>query len=225
MKYYCLVLVCLILSLSSYADNVKKMLERIHYAQLPFACTKGLHYPEAIWGYPYATDTHFSIEMYADLGLTVKEAPDPNTDCVMLRKFKVHDERFTLVDVGMDISESGKKVLVVYRAGELVDYIESEISWWSTQEQGVIYVKQWRITSNEEIIVTWLKVLSETPINAFSNFKEVNAQRIDMHYRIDANGKFQLTKEVKYTPRNYTRTYLADKTKNLWEGNETPIVE
>ena len=224
MKHYSLILVCLILHFCLFADNVKEMLERVQYAQLPFACTKGLHYPNSIWNYPYA-DRHFSIEMYADLGLTVKEDPDPNTNCAMLRKFKLHDERFMLGNVSMDIAESEKNILVSYRDGVFIDYIEAEVHWWSTQEQGVIYVKQWRITSDEEIIVTWLKVQCETPIDVFSDFKEVTAQRIDMHYRIDANGKFQLTKEVKYTPRNYTRTYLADKTRNLREGNETPIME
>ena len=222
MKHYCLAFVCLMLSFSSFADNVKEILEKVPFAQLPFACTKTAVFIRPKVTYPGRINTCFPLNTYDDLGLTQKY-DDPNVICCdVFRKFQLKSGKYELVALDVNIFERTKKVLVVYQNGELVDYIEAEVCWYP---DSVLFVKQWRITSDEEIIVTWLKVLSETPINAFSNFKEVTAQRIDMHYRIDANGKFQLTKEVKYTPRNYTRTYLADKTKNLWEGNETPIME
>ena len=113
-----------------------------------------------------------------------------------------------------------QKVLVTYRDGKFIDYIESEVAWWNEK---MVFIKQWRIASNEEIVITWLKVQSTPPISAFSDFKSINAQRIDMHYKIDDNGKFELIKEIKYKPQLYPKTYLTDRSKNLWEGDEAPV--
>ncbi len=221
MKYFFLIFVYLMLTFNLFADNVRNFMEKVKFSSLPFECVKEIDYPKPAWGFPYDIKAPFSLEIYTDLGLTQKKF-DSNINYSLFRKFRLCDERYALVVVDMDIAESAKKVLLTYRDGEFIDYIESEVSWWSG---GAFFVKQWRITSDEEIIVTWLKVQSKTPINAFSDFSSVNAQRIDMHYRIDEHGKFQLIKEVKYKLQNYTKAYLADKTKNLWEGNEIPLLE
>ena len=219
MKHYCLILVCLFFSLNVFADNLK-VAERVTTSSLPFECSKTTSYPNPAYAFP-VENFRLPLKTYRDLGLTEKNTI-PSTDCVIFRRFKFISQKFDIIALDINVSDWNKKLLVAYSENDLTDYIEAEVCWYPDD---IVFVKQWRITSDEEIIVTWLKVLSETPINAFSNFKEVTAQRIDMHYRIDANGKFQLTKEVKYVPRNYTRTYLADKTKNLWEGDETPIME
>ena len=84
----------------------------------------------------------------------------------------------------------------------------------------MILIKQWQINPEHKVIVTLLKVESAVPVSAFSKFNSVNAQRIDTYYEITADGKFREEKQVKYRPKTYTRSYLTDKTQNLWEGNE-----
>ena len=77
--------------------------------------------------------------------------------------------------------------------------------------------------SNENIIVTWIKVDNATPISAFSDFGSVEGQRIDMYYTVDDSGHFRLDKEVRYKPQIYTQSYLEDNSKELWDGNEVPL--
>ena len=221
MKHYLLPL-CLILHLIAFADeDMKKLLERVSFTSIPFDCVKSIDYPSPAFGFSYGTDQHFSLEVYDDLGLTQKAAV-PSINYAIFRKFELQRKEYTLVAINMDIAESTKKVLVTYRDGKFIDYIESEVAWWNEK---MVFIKQWRIASNEEIVITWLKVQSTPPISAFSDFKSINAQRIDMHYKIDDNGKFELIKEIKYKPQLYPKTYLTDRSKNLWEGDEAPVEE
>ncbi len=219
MKHYLLPL-CLILHLIAFADeDMKNRLEEVPSTSIPFDCVKSIDYFKPAFGFSYGTDQHFSLEVYDDLGLTQKAAV-PSINYAIFRKFELQRKEYTLVAINMDIAESTKKVLVTYRDGKFIDYIESEVAWWNEK---MVFIKQWRIASNEEIVITWLKVQSTPPISAFSDFKSINAQRIDMHYKIDDNGKFELIKEIKYKPQLYPKTYLTDRSKNLWEGDEAPV--
>ncbi len=221
MKHYLLPL-CLILHLIAFADeDMKNRLEEVPSTSIPFDCVKSIDYFKPAFGFSYGTDQHFSLEVYDDLGLTQKAAV-PSINYAIFRKFELQRKEYTLVAINMDIAESTKKVLVTYRDGKFIDYIESEVAWWNEK---MVFIKQWRIASNEEIVITWLKVQSTPPISAFSDFKSINAQRIDMHYKIDDNGKFELIKEIKYKPQLYPKTYLTDRSKNLWEGDEAPVEE
>lgn len=79
------------------------------------------------------------------------------------------------------------------------------------------------IKEDSTVIITHLQLIDTVPIMFYSSFSSVQAQRVDTYYKIDSSGKFQEIKQVKYQPRTYTKTYLEDKTKNLWEGNEVLI--
>ena len=208
--------ILVILGYQAFPDNVKEILARVPYSQLPFACTKEASYPNPAIGYPFDMNTGFSLDCYNDLGLTQMYA-DPNMNCVVFRKFKPQKGNFDLIALDIEISEWGKKILATYHEGELVDYIEGEVYWYS---DGMILIKQWQINPEHKVIVTLLKVESAVPVSAFSKFNSVKAQRIDTYYEITADGKFREEKQVKYRPKTYTRSYLTDKTQNLWEGNE-----
>ena len=220
MKRNCIIFIFLILSGNIFADNIKTSLEKTPITSIPFDCTKCVPYLEPTYAFPTEKGDNFPLATYNDLGLTQKNA-DPNTNCVIFRKFKPHNGNFDLLALDLTVSDLGKKILVTYHEGKLIDYIEAEVSWFSG---GIICVKQWHINANEEIVVTWLKVESSTPILAFSNFNSIHAQRIDIHCEIDSSGKFQEIKQVKYQPQTYTKAYLTDKNKNLWEGNE-PLIQ
>ncbi|RGV15432.1 hypothetical protein DWW24_21890 [Odoribacter splanchnicus] len=208
--------ILVILGYQAFPDNVKEILARVPYSQLPFACTKEASYPNPAIGYPFDMNTGFSLDCYNDLGLTQMYA-DPNMNCVVFRKFNPQKGNFDLIALDIEVSEWGKKILATYHEGELVDYIEGEVYWYS---DGMILIKQWQINPEHKVIVTLLKVESAVPVSAFSKFNSVKAQRIDTYYEITADGKFREEKQVKYRPKTYTRSYLTDKTQNLWEGNE-----
>ena len=208
--------ILVILGYQAFPDNVKEILARVPYSQLPFACTKEASYPNPAIGYPFDMNTGFSLDCYNDLGLTQMYA-DPNMNCVVFRKFNPQKGNFDLIALDIEVSEWGKKILATYHEGELVDYIEGEVYWYS---DGMILIKQWQINPEHKVIVTLLKVESAVPVSAFSKFNSVKAQRIDTYYEITADGKFREEKQVKYRPKTYTRSYLTDKTQNLWVGNE-----
>ena len=216
MKRNCIMFILVILGYQAFPDNVKAILARVPYSQLPFACTKEASYPNPAIGYPFDMNTGFSLDCYNDLGLTQMYA-DPNMNCVVFRKFNPQKGNFDLIALDIEVSEWGKKILATYHEGELVDYIEGEVYWYS---DGMILIKQWQINPEHKVIVTLLKVESAVPVSAFSKFNSVKAQRIDTYYEITADGKFREEKQVKYRPKTYTRSYLTDKTQNLWEGNE-----
>ena len=216
MKRSCIMFILVILGYQAFPDNVKEILARVPYSQLPFACTKEASYPNPAIGYPFDMNTGFSLDCYNDLGLTQMYA-DPNMNCVVFRKFNPQKGNFDLIALDIEVSEWGKKILATYHEGELVDYIEGEVYWYS---DGMILIKQWQINPEHKVIVTLLKVESAVPVSAFSKFNSVKAQRIDTYYEITADGKFREEKQVKYRPKTYTRSYLTDKTQNLWEGNE-----
>ena len=218
MKQNCIILILLTFSCNLFADNVKEILARIPLTSTPFACTKAAPYPKPAIGYPADMESHLPLQMYQDLGLTQKNSF--LAEIAVFRKFKPKEGNFDLVALDLDVSEWDKKILATYQKGELIDYIEVEVSWYS---DGLLFVKQWQIDANQEVIVTWLKIESSTPISAFSNFDKIKAQRIDTHYKVDTNGKFQEVKQVKYRSQTYTKAYLIDKNKNLWDGNEIPI--
>lgn len=216
MKRNCIMFILVILGYQAFPDNVKEILARVPYSQLPFACTKEASYPNPAIGYPFDMNTGFSLDCYNDLGLTQMYA-DPNMNCVVFRKFNPQKGNFDLIALDIEVSEWGKKILATYHEGELVDYIEGEVYWYS---DGMILIKQWQINPEHKVIVTLLKVESAVPVSAFSKFNSVKAQRIDTYYEITADGKFREEKQVKYRPKTYTKSYLTDKTQNLWEGNE-----
>ena len=219
MKRNCIMFILVILGYQAFPDNVKEILARVPYSQLPFACTKEASYPNPAIGYPFDMNTGFSLDCYNDLGLTQMYA-DPNMNCVVFRKFNPQKGNFDLIALDIEVSEWGKKILATYHEGELVDYIEGEVYWYS---DGMILIKQWQINPEHKVIVTLLKVESAVPVSAFSKFNSVKAQRIDTYYEITADGKFREEKQVKYRPKTYTRSYLTDKTQNLWEDNEALI--
>mgnify|MGYP007083088971 FL=1 len=194
MKRNCIMFILVILGYQAFPDNVKEILARVPYSQLPFACTKEASYPNPAIGYPFDMNTGFSLDCYNDLGLTQMYA-DPNMNCVVFRKFNPQKGNFDLIALDIEVSEWGKKILATYHEGELVDYIEGEVYWYS---DGMILIKQWQINPEHKVIVTLLKVESAVPVSAFSKFNSVKAQRIDTYYEITADGKFREEKQVKY---------------------------
>lgn len=162
------------------------------------------------------------IYTYQDLALQIKN--NYNEDVVLSYKFDLKDSGYSLAVLDIYVSEPRKHLLVTYDSeGRVVDFLEGWIGWadWAI-------IKQWRIDAGRNIIVTWIKI--DKPINflpesgrEFTDFGEVEGQRIDSHYVIDGTGKFKLVREVKYRPQVYTQEYLKDEDSELWDGKETKL--
>lgn len=84
-------------------------------------------------------------------------------------------------------------------------------------------MKQWQLTAQREVIVYELVFAGDTGEVTEDGFAGSEAQRVDTYYRIGQDGTFGQVKEVRYAPKYYTAEELGDKTKNIWDGNETVL--
>ena len=217
--YFIFMSIFMTLTCHSFADNVQERIARVQISSIPFKCIKEAKFPRPLYAFPNAYLTDLPVYLYSDLALHQTDY-DENIDCSIFRHFKVGERGLDLIAVDLTLSELSKKVLIVYDQNNCMDCLEVEVCWGVN---GILSVKQWRIDSNENIIVTWIKVDNATPISAFSDFGSVEGQRIDMYYTIDGSGHFRLDKEVRYKPQTYTQSYLEDASKELWDGNEVPL--
>lgn len=202
-----------------FAINTKDKIVRTPTAAIPFECTK-----MAPWGKPgfelsNSETRNLPMYVYHDLGLKLKTKNQPFAR--IFRKFTFDNNTFEMLALNIGESDPNKYVLATFnKEGEIIDFIECSVYFITTTR---LFVKQWRIDAGQNIIITWLNVNQPEPIKFFDNFDTIIAQRIDSYYKVDTNGKFQLTKQVKYKPQSYTQAYLADKTQNIWDGNEIPL--
>lgn len=229
MKTFTFCILILLVTLNAIATDVKveinKRIKFVPYTNLPFSNTKTIG-PSFRYALIEDQIANLPMFLYDDITLTDGSLDlkwDPNMECAIICRFPT-DTDFDLVALDIESAEWGKNLLAVYKNGRLIDYIEAEISWDFT---GGLYVKQWRITANREIVVTWLKINSPAPIRYNKDYKfdfnTLNAQRIDTHYKIDDTGHFKVLKQIKYRPQDYSQADLARNSKNLWEGNEVEL--
>ena len=85
-------------------------------------------------------------------------------------------------------------MLVTYKGNREADRLETKLYF-----NNDIAVKQWQLTAEGEVIVYELVFAGDTG--------EVTEQ----------------AKEVRYAPKYYTAEELGDKTKNIWDGDETVL--
>ena len=156
------------------------------------------------------------LHTYKDLGIT--ERTTYETSARIFRKFQTNNRSYIVIALSIGESDPNKQLLATFNEeGTVIDFLEAGV-YFITSER--LYIKQWRIKEDSTVIITHLQLIDTVPIMFYSSFSSVQAQRVDTYYKIDSSGKFQEIKQVKYQPRTYTKTYLEDKTKNLWEGNE-----
>ena len=88
---------------------------------------------------------------------------------------------------------------------------------------GKVCIKEYRILTDGQIIVTTIKPKQEESI-PFVNFAPFVGNRIDCTYIVE-NGKFILKKQQKYADKIYTDELLSVENYNLWDGNEQLLNE
>lgn len=201
---------------SLFAMEVKEKIDKTPITALPYSKTKTARYPKSAWGLSDKQAALLPMFLYNDLGLKEKYN-DKNATCTICYKFNM-DSRFEFVALDIWISEWSKQLLATFKDGKMIDCIEAEVSWFS---DGLISMKQWRIDADKNICVTWLKV--DDTVSAFADFNTIDAQRIDIFYRVDEHGKFHEIKRVEYQPKIYKKVDLANDDQDLWNGGEVPL--
>ena len=110
------------------------------------------------------------------------------------------------------------EMLVTYKGNREADRLETKLYF-----NNDIAVKQWQLTAEGEVIVYELVFAGDTGEVTEDGFAGAEAQRVDTYYRISRDGTFEQAKEVRYAPKYYTAEELGDKTKNIWDGDETVL--
>lgn len=216
MKKIFILSIILMFSFVLYALNIKEKIARTQGATLPFNCTKIAPWGKAIYNLSSSELGSLPLHTYKDLGLTVRTTYE--TSARIFRKFQTDNRSYILIALNIGESDPNKQLLATFdQEGAVIDFLETGV-YFVTFER--LYIKQWRIKEDSTVIVTHLQLIDTVPIMFYSSFSSIQAQRVDTYYKIDSSGKFQEIKQVKYQPQTYTKTYLEDKTKNLWEGNE-----
>ena len=211
--------IMLIFSFTLYALNIKEKIARIQGTALPFNCTKTAPWGKTIYNLSSSELGSLPLHTYKDLGLT--ERTTYETSARIFRKFQTNNRSYIVIALSIGESDPNKQLLATFNEeGTVIDFLEAGV-YFITSER--LYIKQWRIKEDSTVIITHLQLIDTVPIMFYSSFSSVQAQRVDTYYKIDSSGKFQEIKQVKYQPRTYTKTYLEDKTKNLWECNEVLI--
>ena len=129
-------------------------------------------------------------------------------------KFQLPQQEGSLLAIHLGHRFSRTHILVsVDSDGNVLDTLEVAV-------MGKVCIKEYRILTDGQIIVTTIKPKQEESIPLdFAPFEPFVGNRIDCTYIVE-NGKFVLKKEQRYADRTYTYELLSDGDSKLWDGNE-----
>ncbi|MGV8090417.1 MAG: hypothetical protein AB2L24_00945 [Mangrovibacterium sp.] len=167
--------------------------------------------------YSYTIDNSSNAipdKLYDNVQLTqyTRASVEPELRGVFFRKFTI---------------PNSNKVLVVVSFGGVTDWRTDVICSVSSTDQILgtlevavrvtdVWVKQFRINAQNQIIVTTIKPTSTTSI-PFGTFTSFSGYRQDITYSVNSQGQFVQESVQTYPTQTYTRSYLKDRSINLWE--------
>ena len=220
-KVNCLALIAILLMFCSLPISAQITIKDIlTYSDSPLPYPKPKHrYIRYRISYPEGTIPN---RIYKNLQCTDYDfAPDkyPFTGSAYA-KFQLPQQNATLIAVNFGgFTDSKTDVLAsVDSDGNILDTLEVAV--------GYVYIKQYRILADGQIIVTTIKPKQEASI-LFEDFNSSDSfvgNRIDCTYIVD-NGKFVLKKQQKYADKTYTYELLSDYNYRLWNGDEQLLNE
>lgn len=199
--------------------SLKNKIEKTETTTIPFDCTRTVRRSNPGFGFAPEEWGNLPKCPYDDFTMTRKTEYENVGE--IFRRFQLNTTSYELLSLRNGESDPQLGLLATYtQEGELIDYIETEVFCYCDKP---LYIMQFRIDKDTNIIVTRLLVESPEPIPLYEDFDSIEAQRVDTYYRVDASGKFHQTKQIKFAPSVYTSESLKDEHKNLWEGTETPL--
>lgn len=205
--------------------SVKEALDKMSTEPAPFSATKKTKFiynnnfkiinqdntiPDNMYDNIQLTQYFHAREDYSELGGET------------FRKFSIpgSSNKILIVSFGGDTDYHTSVLCIVSPSGIVLDTLEGEISF------GGIYVKQYRIINPQSnITVTRIVPTSSTSISFNSDplFTSFTGYRLDTIYSINSLGRFVKQSKKSYKTKTYTRGYLEDTSKDLWNGGEEPL--
>lgn len=172
---------------------------------------RGVPFSKNYWG-------DLPIYTYKDIGERVK-LKEIKFVSDFERRFCPTNGKYHLVVTSFINPDSQRGLLITFDTlGHVIDYLESTIYFPGC------YIKHWGIDSSMQVITYHLKMDTPEPIVYFGDYSEVSGQRVDTYYQLDSLGKFHFVKEILYKPQKYTKEFLNDQSRSVWDGDETSNV-
>ena len=218
-RFFVVIFIITVFVFSSLAQGImKNVLDGIDFTTLPHREAKFEPYM-----YCYGVDNSLgkiSNKLYENLQCTEYIfADNDDTAPAAYAKFQIPQQETILIAVNFGgATDYVTDVLVaVDDEGNILDTLECTVA------QPFVYIKQYRILADGQIVVTSIKPKQEASI-PFVKFSPFVGNRIDCTYIVD-NGKFVIEKVQRYADNTYTYELLSDKYYNLWDGNEQLLNE
>lgn len=204
----------------NHQEMIKVRVEALPKHDLPYIRPRD-YFIRNPYGFAKKAEPDLPIYAYRDIGGTVPTKYKAD-DVTLFQRFQVESDRYELVAWQMGISSSQRMLLITIDKTDFkyIDWLEVEISYIC---HDAIFGKEWTIDENGQIGVYQIKPLSLEPVLFYPEFNEFKGQRVDTFYKIDENGKFIQTRQIKYQPRIYTNAELRDVNKAIRLGNETVV--
>ena len=177
--------------------DLNKASQKLKKSDLPFKSCKAMAYTTQ--GVEYRGE---ACATYRDLSRKRKQQEETGEMHIPFR-FEVGNG-CKLFSAVLNVSPCLTEMLVTYKGNREADRLEAKLYF-----NNDIAVKQWQLTAEGEVTE--------------EGFAGAEAQRVDTYYRISRDGMFEQVKEVRYAPKYYTAEELGDKTKNIWDGDETVL--
>jgi hypothetical protein len=163
-------------------------------------------------------------KLYDNVQLTQYDhaSVSPELGGITFRKFAIPNStnKLLVVEFGGSTDCRTYSLCVVSSSGAILDTLEAAIFYYTSF--GTIALKQFRIDAQSNIIITRIVPTSSTsiPLGTFTSFP---GYRLDTTYSINSQGQFVKLSEKQYVTKTYTKTYLEDRDKDIWNGGETPL--
>jgi hypothetical protein len=200
--------------------SIGEVISKIPTVSIPFNATKNTPFLEG-HGYGVANPNNtIPDRLYDNVQLSqyTHASADPELGAISFRKFSITNSTNVLLIVSFGGATDWRTdvACVISPSGQVLSTVEVAVCVMD------VWVKQFRIDPQNQIIVTTIVPSSTTSI-PFGTFTSFTGIREDITYSINAQGQFVQNSIQTYQPKTYTRSYLAG-IANLWIGQEAPAL-
>ena len=193
--------------------SLSEAISKVPTTVIPFDATKSRGF---IRDYSFGVINPNNIipdRLYDNVQLTqYSNASDsPDLSGISFRKFAVPNTTNSLLVVSFGGATDWRTdvMCVVNSSGQVLSTLEVTVNVMD------VFVKQFRITAQNQIIVTTIKPTSTTSI-PFNNFTSFSGYRQDITYSINTQGQFVQGSVQTFPTQTYSRSTLADRSVELW---------
>ena len=193
--------------------SLSEAISQVPTTVIPFNATKNAGF---IRDYSYGVINPNSIipdKLYDNVQLTqyTNASASPDLAGMVFRKFAVPNTTNSLLVVSFGGATDWRTdvMCVVNSSGQVLSTLEVFV------EVMDVYVKQFRINAQNQVLVTTIRPTSATSI-PFDTMTSFSGYRQDITYSINAQGQFVQSSVQTFPTQTYSRSTLADRSVELW---------